>query len=259
MSMFAFDFAILSIHYRIVLRLVSESTLSPAAPPACERVCKDMTSLFEPNLDVLNLFRGFPAWSRVVASESVQTVRLDDVAEAAGVTFLQMDVQGGTVGAAACPSQTSRDRRFASRGLVSSALPRPAAVLRCGAVPSPPRICFPLFFAPTTRIIQPMTGDGNLWSGLNQLVWADAVFVRDFSRLELLDDRELLTMAAIMHDCYHSFDLTLHLFIKLDRGPRGRWARITSRRSGAALGGKWNSRRSRDLNQCQNPAAGISP
>jgi hypothetical protein len=104
-----------------------------------------------------------------------------------------------------------------------------------------------------------MTGDGNLWSGLNQLVWADAVFVRDFSRLELLDDRELLTMAAIMHDCYHSFDLTLHLFIKLDRGPRGRWARITSRRSGAALGGKWNSRRSRDLNQCQNPAAGISP
>ena len=92
--MFAFDLAILSIHYRIVLRLVSESTLSPAAPPACERVYKDMTSLFEPNLDVLNLFRGFPAWSRVVASESVQTVRLDDVAEAAGVTFLQMDVQG---------------------------------------------------------------------------------------------------------------------------------------------------------------------
>jgi hypothetical protein len=53
---------------------------------------RDMTSLLPPNPGVLNLFHGFPLWGKVVAAEQVQTARLDDVAEIAGLTFLQMDI-----------------------------------------------------------------------------------------------------------------------------------------------------------------------
>ena len=199
----------------------------------------DMTSLFEPNLDVMNLFHGFPAWSRVIATESIQTVRLDDVAETAGVTFLQMDVQGAELLALQHAQVRLRD-----------ALVLHLEVLFLPLYVDQPlfsdveqflrhrRYAFHCFFAPTTRIIQPMTVEGNIRSGLNQLVWADAVFVRDLSRLALLDDRELLTMAAIMHDCYHSFDLALHLLLELDRRTEGASAPdyLAALRSGSPRG-----------------------
>ncbi len=52
----------------------------------------DMSSLLRPNPDVLKLFHGFPAWAQVVGIEPIQTVRLDDVAETEGMTFLQLDI-----------------------------------------------------------------------------------------------------------------------------------------------------------------------
>jgi FkbM family methyltransferase len=183
---------------------------------------KDMTSLFEPNLEVLNLFHSFPDWSRVIATESVQTVRLDDVAETAGMTFLQMDVQGAEL--LALQHAQVRLREALVLHLEVLFLPLYVDQPLFSDVEQFLRhrgYVFHCFFAPTNRIIQPMTIDGNIMSGLNQLVWADAVFVRDFSRLEHLDDRELLTMAAIMHDCYHSWDLTLRLLIELDRRTDG--------------------------------------
>ena len=51
-----------------------------------------LPGIFTP--DVLNLFHGFTLWSQVIATEPVQTVRLDDVPEVVGLTFLQMDIQG---------------------------------------------------------------------------------------------------------------------------------------------------------------------
>ena len=38
---------------------------------------------------------GFPNWGQVVATEAVDTVRLDDVAETAGAEMLKIDIQGG--------------------------------------------------------------------------------------------------------------------------------------------------------------------
>jgi hypothetical protein len=84
---------------------------------------------------------------------------------------------------------------------------------------------FHRFFEPTSRAVRPMAPGGDIRSGLGQLVWSDAVFVRDFSRLDRLDDRELLTMAAIMHDCYDSWDVAQHLLIELDRRTEGTSAR----------------------------------
>jgi hypothetical protein len=51
---------------------------------------------------------------------------------------------------------------------------------------------------------------------MSQLLWADAVFVKDFTRFELFTERQLLSMATIMHDCYQSFDLVLRLLTEHD-------------------------------------------
>jgi FkbM family methyltransferase len=182
----------------------------------------DMTSLFEPNPDVLNLFHGFPDWGRVIATESVQTVRLDDVPEIAGLTFLQMDIQGAEL--LALQHAQARLREALVLHLEVEFLPLYIDQPLFSDVELFLRhrgYLFHRFYHPTRRAIQPMVVRGDIMSGLNHLVWADAVFVRDFTRLERLDDRELLTTAAILHDCYDSWDLTLRLLIELDRRTEG--------------------------------------
>jgi FkbM family methyltransferase len=53
-----------------------------------------MTSLLEPNLEILSLFHGFPDWGRVIRTEEVETVRLDDIPETAALNMLKIDIQG---------------------------------------------------------------------------------------------------------------------------------------------------------------------
>ncbi len=73
-------------------------------------------------------------------------------------------------------------------------------------------------FAPiTTRPIAPLVIDNNPRRGLNQVVWADAVFVRDFSDFANFTDAQLLTTAGILHDCYRSIDLAWRLLIEYDQ------------------------------------------
>lgn len=52
---------------------------------------------------------------------------------------------------------------------------------------------------------------------VNQLLWGDAVFVRDFARLEAYDDDDLIRAALVLNDCYRSFDLVAYLLAEHDR------------------------------------------
>jgi hypothetical protein len=76
---------------------------------------------------------------------------------------------------------------------------------------------FHRFFPTVSRTIQPMLVQNNIYAGLSQTVWADAIFVRDFTKLSRLSPRQLLAMAAILHDCYQSYDLVLHVLLEHDR------------------------------------------
>ena len=86
-------------------------------------------------------------------------------------------------------------------------------------------------FEPTvSRTIAPMLVNNDIYAGMSQLLWADAIFVKDFTRLDLLTERQLLSMATIMHDCYRSFDLALRLLTEHDA------------RAGTRLGANYLSR-----------------
>src|SRR6516165_10730531 len=53
------------------------------------------SSLFEPNTPLLEKFQNLENLVRVVKTYPVETRRLDDITQAAGVDFLKIDVQGG--------------------------------------------------------------------------------------------------------------------------------------------------------------------
>ena len=177
-----------------------------------------MTSLLEPDPAVLGLFHGFPDWGRVLSTEPVDTVRLDDLPETLGADMLKLDIQGAEL----------MVLRHAEARL------RDAVVIQAEVEFLPLYKGQPLFsdidlflrargfvlhrFFPTvSRAVQPMMVNADPYAGLGQLVWADAVFIRDFARLEALTDRQLLAMAAILHDCYGAYDIAFRLVAEHDR------------------------------------------
>lgn len=177
-----------------------------------------MTSLLRPNPDVLNLFHGFMEWGRVLATEEVETVRLDDIVETEGVGLIKIDIQGGELMALrnakvrlheALVIQTEVE--FLPMYIDQPLFSEVASFLRQQG------FMFHRFYPQTSRVIRPMLVNGDIYAGLSQLLWADAIFVRDLTRLDLLSTSQLLSMATIMHDCYRSADLVLHLLIEHDR------------------------------------------
>ena len=187
---------------------------------------RDMTSLLKPNRQAMEMFHGFPVWSEVVATQEIDTVRLDDVPETEGATFLELDVQGAEL--MILQNAVERLRR--------------AYVLHVEVEFLPLYEGQPLFseielflrgqgyvlhrFAPlVSRVLKPLMLGNDIFAGLSQIVWSDAIFVRDFTRLDLLADEELLGLAQIAHDCYRSADLALRLLDEHDRRSGGGLAR----------------------------------
>jgi FkbM family methyltransferase len=177
-----------------------------------------MTSLLQPNPEVLALFHGFSEWGHIVRTEQVDTVRLDDIPETAALDFLKIDIQGAEL----MVFQNAVER-------LSNAL-----VIQTEVEFLPMYIGQPLFsdidqflrqygfvlhrFHPlTSRTIKPLIVNKSPYAGLSQVFWADAVFVRDFIHLDPLSAEQLLRFAVILHDCYRSYDLALHLLSEYDR------------------------------------------
>ena len=176
-----------------------------------------MTSLLRPNPDVLDLFHGFPVWGQVVATEEVNTVRLDDIAETEGVELIKIDIQGGELTALRNAQQRLRDVLVIQTEV--EFLPMYVNQPLFGDVDSFLReqgFMFHRFFPQNSRVVRPLLVDNNIYAGMSQLLWADAIFVRDFTRLDELTDSQLLCMATILHDCYQSIDLVLHLLARHD-------------------------------------------
>lgn len=74
---------------------------------------------------------------------------------------------------------------------------------------------------------------------LNQLLEADMVYVRDFSRPQLMSDEQLKHLALIAYCCYGSVDLALRCVMLLEQrqaltaGAQRRYLELVSRSPGS--------------------------
>lgn len=177
-----------------------------------------MTSLLPPNPQILELFHGFPDWGRVLTTEAVDTVRLDDVAETIGVELIKIDIQGGELMAL-----SNAPQRLADTLLIHTEvefLPMYVGQPLFSEVETYLRAQGFMFhrFSPTvSRVIRPLMVNDNIYAGMSQLFWADAVFIRDLTQLAALSDERLLKLGKILHDCYQSYDVVYRLLSEYDR------------------------------------------
>lgn len=188
-----------------------EHTLYVCAAPG-------MTSLLRPNPEILKYFHGFAEWGRVIEQVTIPTVRLDDIPEARGADLLKIDIQGGELMALRHAEALLQDLlviqievEFLPLYFDQPLFSEIEQYLRARG------FMFHRFFPTCSRTIVPVVINNDIYQGLSQLVWADAVFVRDFTRLEAYSNTQLLAASAVLHECYGSFDLVAHLLAEYDR------------------------------------------
>jgi FkbM family methyltransferase len=186
--------------------------------PATLRVCSapGMTSLLCPDPNMAMYFRGFEGWGRVVEERPVETRRLDDLAEIAHLDFLKTDVQGAELtvirngarqlaNAVAIQAEISFMPLYEGQPLFGEI---DLELRRLGFVPH-------CFAGIKNWMISPMYDERNPFAAINQLLEADIVYVRDFTKPDLMQSEQLKHLAIIAHYCYGSFDLAINCIHRL--------------------------------------------
>jgi hypothetical protein len=182
-----------------------------------------MSSTLALNEPLMRHFHGFTDWGQVVSEDLMDTVRLDEVPELTSIDYLKIDVQGGEL--AVFEGGRSRLSRalwvhtevmFQDMYLGQPLFADQDVMLR--------GLGFRLhcLTSPMARTLKPMVINGDLYGGLNQLLQADAVYVRDFARLQDLPPVDLLKLALVAHDVYHSYDLANLALLSHDAREGGR-------------------------------------
>ncbi len=177
-----------------------------------------MTSLFEPDATTLELFDILKPLAEVTQRIEIHTRKLDEIIEIEKLDFLKIDIQGGELlvfkngvnklaNAVAIQVEVSFVTLYKNQptmGEIDIELRRQGFIPHC-------------FAAVKKWAISPCVVNNNPHEPLNQLLEADIVYVRDFSKPEFMTDEQLKHLAMIVHYCYGSFDLALRCIMLLEQ------------------------------------------
>ncbi|MEK6749847.1 MAG: FkbM family methyltransferase [Pseudomonadota bacterium] len=176
------------------------------------------SSLYEPNTALLEKFQELANYVETVRTYPIQTHRLDDIPETMGGDYIKIDVQGAELDVL--------------RGAIARL--KDAWVVEAEVEFLPLYKNQPLFsdidifmrehgfilhrFSGTMgRTFKPILITSNPGATLSQLLWSNAIYIRDFMTLETLPPAALLKAAVILHEIYYSFDLVSLILLTYDK------------------------------------------
>jgi len=195
-------------------------------------------SLFEPNTELLSKFQNLAELTTLVETQDVETHRLDDLSEIGDVDLLKIDVQGAELdvfrGGRETLSKLTVLQTEAELVELYKGQPLFADIdlyLRDQGFQ------FHNFKYFGSRCYKPLSMGGNPNQGINQKLWTDAVYVRDFLSLEEVPVQKLLKMAVILNDMYQSFDLCHFVLAQADAKQQNGYADDYLQRLSAAASG----------------------
>ena len=174
-------------------------------------------SLFPANTALLEKFQNLAELTTPVAEHPVETMRLDDLEEIVDVDYFKIDVQGAELlvfrGAPRLLAETlviCTEVEFVELYKGQPLFADVDAFLRQSG--------FKLhrFNGFGTRAFKPLIFNNDINAGGGQILWSDAIYVRDWMRLDELSADKLLKYAVLAHDLLHSYDLTHLVLSALD-------------------------------------------
>ncbi|ORB27646.1 FkbM family methyltransferase [Mycolicibacterium parafortuitum] len=192
-----------------------------------------MTSLFEPDPATLALFDVLQPYAEVLDRVPLDTRRLDDIDEIEHLDYLKIDIQGGELAVFSSGSGKLAEAVTIQTEVSFVPLYKDQPTMGDIDVELRRQGFIPHCFAAIKRwpIAPYVVNDDPRWA-LNQLLEADIVYVRDFSRPDSLSDEQLKHLALIAHHCYGSFDLATRCVLLLEErgalepGARQRFSQI---------------------------------
>ncbi len=167
-----------------------------------------MNSLFEPYHELLELFHGYGEWARVLNQIPVLTHRLDDLEEVKNIDFIKLDVQGSEL--AVLENATEQLKNILVVHVETLLIPHYKNQPLFGEIDLSLRkagFLFHKFEQMVSRIFKPLKRNNDIYAGLSQVHWADAVYVRSFMDFKELQPAQLLKLARILHEMYGSVDM----------------------------------------------------
>jgi len=192
-----------------------EATFHLTRYPGC-------SSLYEPDPEVIDLFHSIGAADPggnfyVESTERVSTHRLDDVEECPQIDFIKLDVQGAELDILRHGVDTLKDTLVVQSEVEFVALYKNQPLFGDLQVFMREQ-GFQLhkLIDVAGRCVRPFELAHSPFAAMSQVLWADAIFVRDFRTLGDLSELALLKAAAILHEVYLSYDVVLFILKELD-------------------------------------------
>ena len=180
--------------------------------PATLKVCHapGMSSLLTPNPQVLDCLALYSIFGMVTGELPVATHSLDTMSEINALDFLKIDVQGSELAvfrggrarmttAVAVQTEVCFMPLYKDQPLFGD-IDRELRSL--GLIPH-------LFTEIQKAMILPLYFENDIRATMNQVVYTDVVYVRDFTRPDDMSVEQLKHLALIAHYCYQSYDLTV--------------------------------------------------
>lgn len=174
-------------------------------------------SLYEPNTALLAKFNNIEEVTRTVETCTVSTRRMDDLTELAGIDYLKVDVQGAELdvfkGSTRLLKGTMVIETEVEFGPMYKGQPLFADV---DAFLRSQGFAFHTFASTSGVMFKPLAVRGNPNASLRQLLWANAVYVKDYMALSALTPEQLIKYAVILHEVYNSQDLAYVVLVEYD-------------------------------------------
>ena len=189
----------------------TEKTLYITRYPGC-------TSLYEPNSEIINLFTNIGTDEggnfRVIEEKKIKTHKLQEIKEINKVDVVKIDTQG---------SELDILKNFEKK--IKKVLIIESEVEFIELYKNQPLFSDIQNFLSKNgftlhklidiggRPFRPWVVNNDPVFPMSQLLWADAIFVRDFSKLDRFSNEDLLKISLFLHDIYNSYDLC-HYFLR---------------------------------------------
>ena len=179
-------------------------------------------SLYATDQALLGMFQNLSEVATPVAEHAITTKRLDDLHEIADVDFFKIDAQGSELAvfqnALRILSETAVIQTEVAfvQGYVGGPLFADVDIFLRGA-----GFKFHAFRYIDGRRFKPPTHNKDIDGNYAQALWADAIYVRDWMKLDSLDAAKLQKYAIVMHDLFQAFDLAHLVLTALDKKTGG--------------------------------------
>ncbi len=176
------------------------------------------SSLFPPARSTVDLFPALGELMQIEREVRLQTHRLDDIQEAVATDFLKLDVQGAELMILQNAQETLRsvsviqcDVEFIELYEGQPLMADVDQFLRSQG------FCFLRFTYTQGRPFKPWQVNYSSISETSQILWGDAIYIRDFRNLQQWSNRHLQATIFVLHEALNAYDYAHFLIRELDR------------------------------------------